>query len=649
MGIPLDPRPKGDEKLALIKTWLKQDLTQNLNSPGLDLADRSVVLPRRLIYLDPSRASGIGTLRLIDRREVWGLKGLDGKLGKPRYVTLSHRWGQYQHYVTTKASLGQQRRDIPFADLPQTFQDAVTVTTSLGFHFLWIDALCIVQDDPAEWLQESEIMGDIYRTAAFTIASHCSEDDSEGFISSAFRQKGSAKLYDTQGYQPSVYIRASADLEQDVSRSPLSRRGWVLQERFLSQRILHFTPKMIYWETADHAISEDGPVQKLDSRQNIASQRSLHDEHAIAQIPFSLRTAEQFRLKASINLSSFSTWIQSSAINSRILNGDSAPSSEIGWYRMIEMYSTCQLTRSKDKLAAIAGIAKVLQRKWRVPYLSGIWADRLPMGLWWLHVGRYTPGSERQVDTAPSWSWACKDGPLQFPLAEKSLGFVNCAELYRIENHEGVYLPGSPLWLNGLCNLTIKTPVCDITALFKDRIVTLDDKYRRIFQDDLPIWNSEDNKLWKQDDPPIRLFNVSNARPLEIVDHFVADTFSKGINESIGSNNGRVLTTYDTPPKAFLVMDFANDEGLYDVSQGRHTLVLASVGHFEQQSIDMENEALHMVLVLLQSPGALNFTRIGVGVISDQFLFDLNQKLRWSSLDKKYGTVDFESHVVTIV
>lgn len=64
-----------------------------------------------------------------------------------RYVALSHCWGSTNIFKTEASSLQHKKAGIAWADLPKTFQDAIIVTSKLGFEYIWIDSLCIVQDD----------------------------------------------------------------------------------------------------------------------------------------------------------------------------------------------------------------------------------------------------------------------------------------------------------------------------------------------------------------------------------------------------------------------------------------------------------------------------------------------------------------------
>ncbi|KAF4836161.1 hypothetical protein CGCSCA4_v012355 [Colletotrichum siamense] len=98
------------------------------------------------------------------------------------YVALSHCWGQHQPAKTTKATLGRYKWRLIWADLPKTFQDAITVTRALGIDFIWVDSLCIIQDDPDDWAKEASQMASIYRNAYITIAVTSAAGGEEGFL-----------------------------------------------------------------------------------------------------------------------------------------------------------------------------------------------------------------------------------------------------------------------------------------------------------------------------------------------------------------------------------------------------------------------------------------------------------------------------------
>jgi hypothetical protein len=94
-------------------------------------------------------------------------------------------------FCTTKENESPHAQEIPYQLLPQTLQDAITLTRQLGIQYIWIDALCIVQDDHAEWEVESSKMRDIYSGSSLTIAASDAADASEGCFPSSFDEDGS--------------------------------------------------------------------------------------------------------------------------------------------------------------------------------------------------------------------------------------------------------------------------------------------------------------------------------------------------------------------------------------------------------------------------------------------------------------------------
>ncbi|OCL04920.1 hypothetical protein AOQ84DRAFT_414846, partial [Glonium stellatum] len=112
-------------------------------------------VPTRLIELNQ------GVTRLCNPRDM---------AASPRYATLSHCWGGLNIFKLEKDNLESLYRDIPVKRLCKTFRDAIVVTRALGLSYLWIDSLCIVQDDKREWHRESALMSGVYGNATVNIA-----------------------------------------------------------------------------------------------------------------------------------------------------------------------------------------------------------------------------------------------------------------------------------------------------------------------------------------------------------------------------------------------------------------------------------------------------------------------------------------------
>lgn len=98
------------------------------------------------------------------------------------YVALSYCWGGPQKVTTTIATLQSRISGLNFESLPRTLQDAITVTRLLGFKYLWVDALCIVQDSTTDKIAEINSMGNVYKNATITIAAANASSVNEGFL-----------------------------------------------------------------------------------------------------------------------------------------------------------------------------------------------------------------------------------------------------------------------------------------------------------------------------------------------------------------------------------------------------------------------------------------------------------------------------------
>jgi Heterokaryon incompatibility protein (HET) len=165
-------------------------------------------------------------------------------------VALSHRWGspqQHAKFCTYKSNIEEFKRGIDVKLLPKTFQDAVHVTRGLGLQRLWIDSLCIVQDDEDDWETESKFMERVFSSAYCTIAASCASGSSDGFLKSRPARR-CVIMQASSGNAPYYVCEVIDDFHRDVDQSELNQRGWVLQERALSRRTIYFTETQSYWE-----------------------------------------------------------------------------------------------------------------------------------------------------------------------------------------------------------------------------------------------------------------------------------------------------------------------------------------------------------------------------------------------------------------
>jgi hypothetical protein len=278
------------------------------------------------------------------------------------YVCLSHCWGNDKPAcMTTTESLESNRRGIPLDSLPKTFRDAVDIVRRLGIQYLWIDTMCIIQDNENDWKAESVKMASVYQNAFLTIAASSSSSTHGGcYSSSPPQRKYEIEINDPKVTATSLYarrdlfhIRHSGDHNLDIPELPLLQRGWAYQERLLSSRVLHFSHGEIIWNCVEGIACECGRYQRIGSGE------------------FCNMSAKAYHKRGS---SIYKT------------AGER-------WQQMVEGYSGLALTRESDKMVALHGLVKQMRPLRRGPYVAGLWADQFHRDLAW-HCKR--PGRHRR-------------------------------------------------------------------------------------------------------------------------------------------------------------------------------------------------------------------------------------------------------------
>lgn len=200
----------------------------------------------------PTRVLDVGTMDKPSLR----LHITNNSTLRSPYVTLSHCWGKIEIKQLKMANLNDFIEGINIAELTKTFQDAIQISRRLNIRFLWIDSLCIIQDskDQEDWLKESVVMGDIYRHAYCNIAATAAPDGRTGcfldrnpILAQPFRVRidgwpGPHSKSNIYHVAPQVFW------QQGLLQAPLLQRAWVVQERTLAPRVIHFGRGQLFWE-----------------------------------------------------------------------------------------------------------------------------------------------------------------------------------------------------------------------------------------------------------------------------------------------------------------------------------------------------------------------------------------------------------------
>ncbi|KAH9206156.1 heterokaryon incompatibility protein-domain-containing protein, partial [Leptodontidium sp. 2 PMI_412] len=172
------------------------------------------------------------------------------------YLALSHPWGKespnHRHFKSNRENIKNRMTKIKDIELPLNFRHAVQIARRLGVNYLWIDSICILQKtdtDPGDFHEESKWMESIYASAYCVIAASSAEHMSSGFLGHE-RDKAAVQLHKgDESTQPTTFLCDTIDdFQGDVLNGPLSKRGWVLQERALARRTIFFTNNQTYWE-----------------------------------------------------------------------------------------------------------------------------------------------------------------------------------------------------------------------------------------------------------------------------------------------------------------------------------------------------------------------------------------------------------------
>lgn len=239
LGLPALPATGSHMHFKLLREWIRAcDVTHKCHTR----VDK--FLPTRV--LDVGHTQNPESIRLCSVGQCQGIRTLD------TYIALSHRWGdpeQHRQFRTTRSNISSFQESIDYDQLPRTFQDAILVTRKLGIRYLWIDSLCIIQDDADDWEKESKRMEGVFSAAYCTIAATCASGSADGFL-----KNRPARDYVTKrtNQHPDIYICPAIDnFQVDVEDSELNQRGWVLQERVLSRRTIYYTQQQCYWECGE--------------------------------------------------------------------------------------------------------------------------------------------------------------------------------------------------------------------------------------------------------------------------------------------------------------------------------------------------------------------------------------------------------------
>ena len=368
------------------------------------------------------------------------------------YTALSHCWGTHPLPKLLKYH-GNENIVFQWADLPRSFQDACTVTRNLFHQFIWIDSLCIVQDDPADWKEEAAKMGSIYERAYVTISATDAQSSFEGFLHKrytphrlAFDDGDTPIDFTIREYHDEFFnskhfhfdktnhewLNQPSDVDPQF-QNPLQTRGWCFQERLMSKRVLHFKRYEFFLEcNSGYRCECSGMGVLRKGTIKLFMSLMLRDDLSAYEL------MEAARLQVDL--------YRPLARERSVVPPSADPDIRFMqmWQTIVEIYSRTTFTYCEDVLPALGSLAMVFNAKrpkWT--YVAGLWKEDLSRSLLWKADGNIvkvatrskpsTPahGTMQPAPFAPSFSWANISGRSTYKLLE--LGGTSTVEVIATE------------------------------------------------------------------------------------------------------------------------------------------------------------------------------------------------------------------------
>lgn len=322
---------------------------------------------------------------------------------KGLYATLSYCWGGVAQLTTTVSNLQDHLQSIDPTRLPKTITDAIDVCRAIGLRYLWVDALCITQDNDNEKQEEIANMGLIYKNSTVTIVAASAAKVSDGFLGNGKLEEPGAQLplYIDESTTGTVYLRRKNAAQTYTSHEPIFQRGWTYQELLLSPRSIVFDSNQITLKCLTdfyEPVFETYLDLKVDAPELPVGVFGMVDEGLARK---NTRESRDWYIDET--------------------QGDI-------WKAIVHDYSERELSSFGDRLPALAGIAAELAAVWGDAYLAGFWRRTIVQCLGWRRTDRkirysdygYAPQKdlfEGMIDRArrtesPTWSWATAPYPV---------------------------------------------------------------------------------------------------------------------------------------------------------------------------------------------------------------------------------------------
>jgi hypothetical protein len=478
----------------LITSWLSECKSNHSNCPS----NTDVALPTRLIDVGHNGA----TPRLVLTEG-----------GRGEYLTLSYCWGSTNQSTTTLANLNDRLNVLPLNSFCQTHRDAIEITRRLGFQYLWIDAICIVQDDLADWNRQSAKMFNIYRDSVLTIAASWARDADEGIFAwrptnvlantamvLGLRYSDDANKLTSQiepedeieqdeqdlAYPANrICLPIGPDLEDDAQPQTEGQSPRFLEVQILVERVSEGTDDSNAITDTAALIAHVNKYPFMLLRKPVLSHKiysyGFHQEHDATQFPLEDRAwCFQERILAT-RIVHFSrdelvwecrgaTLCECGAMRTEggtttrrqfevNLQASSSRARSDSWMELVKKCTSRKVGRQSDRLPTLSGLAKTVQHDYGYEdYLAGLWKEFLPAQLLWSTMCGYKAQRAREY-RAPTWSFASVENAEYFKNALETIFETDRESLVQIVNVECLPATVDPTGIAASGHITITGPV----------------------------------------------------------------------------------------------------------------------------------------------------------------------------------------------
>ncbi|KAI1120046.1 heterokaryon incompatibility protein-domain-containing protein [Nemania abortiva] len=359
-----------------------------------------------------------------------------------RYIALSYCWGGDQLGKTVEANISSRSRNLRVSDQPKTIRDAIKVTRRLHFDYLWIDSLCIIQDDPEDMARELACMDKVYEYADLLISATSAKSSAEGMLNPVLNLPANVSC----GYRcPDGQV--GRILLQKAGYTPgalgVHGRCWTLQEHLLPSRILAYAGSGLRWSCRTTTLF-DGPwttstvfINYLENIETYRRMSAILSSDVPCGVPTVIHNQITDLNVDGILIAELLQGRQKPRPGARAVSPHepdttqgagsevTKPSAIAQWRKLLREFTSRSITNSADRLPAISAAARKFNNVLQGRYIAGLWEVALPLELLWAPQGGSNKGRD-QEGPFPSWSWASTRHRVEWHVPSAGVATLHC-------------------------------------------------------------------------------------------------------------------------------------------------------------------------------------------------------------------------------